>query len=55
MHWLCLFVARIIKPQAVSKTRLIFFAAYRLSTSKSALEWHVNLDNMSGLSQRVCL
>ena len=37
MHWLCLLVARIIKPQAVSKTRLIFFAAYRLSTSKSCL------------------
>ena len=37
MQWLCLFVAQIIKPQAVSKTRLNFFAAYRLSTSKSSL------------------
>ena len=37
MHWLCSFVARIIKPPAVSKTRLNFFAAYRLSTSKSSL------------------
>ena len=34
MHWLCSFVARIIKPQALMnlKTRMNFFAAYRPST-----------------------
>ena len=44
MHWLCLFKIPAVficctnyKPQAVSKTRLNFCAAYRLLTSKSSL------------------